>query len=498
MSSYRLFHGDCLDKLKDMPDNSVDSIVTDPPYGLSKEPDMKEVMQHWLAGDDYKHKSAGFMGKEWDSFVPGPAIWSECLRVLKPGGHMLAFFGTRTYDMGVLAIRLAGFEIRNQIAWVYGGGMPKALDVSKAIDKHFGAERKVISSTKTNSGGYAHISKTNKEQGFRPTAYKGHSTDDSAANVINETEPATPEALQWDGWKSDLKPAFEPIVVARKPLGEKTIAENVLKWGVGALNIDDCRVPIDPTVDDPRLGGKGSWDTKNAAKNVYEGGYAGDRVTSSAKGRFPANLIHDGSPEVLEHFPDSKAGGNVSGNEPSQTGGENTNCYGEYGRVSWEGYNDSGSAARFFYCAKTSKTDRNEGLEEFPDIEWKGENTPIPERKNRPFNPTKNDHPTVKPTKLMQYLVKMVTPPNGTVLDPFMGSGSTGKAAMIEGFNFLGIEMQENFVAISKSRIEYGIKLREQQKKPDSASSPVKNKKISEPKKPDIFNKFFDNGDNNE
>ena len=375
MNTFELKHGDCLEKLKEIPDNSIDSIVTDPPYGLSKEPDMQQVLQHWMNGDDYKHKSSGFMGKEWDSFVPGPAVWRECLRVLKPGGHMLAFFGTRTYDMGVLAIRLAGFEVRNQIAWVYGGGMPKALDVSKAIDKHFGAERKITNTLKTNSGGYAHISKTNQEQGFRPTAYKGHSTDDDAANVIHETEPATPQAAQWEGWKSDIKPAFEPIVVARKPLGEKTIAENVLKWGVGALNIDKCRVPIDPTVDDPRLGGNGSWGTDKAAKNVYSGGYAGVRVTSNTKGRFPANLIHDGSPEVLKHFPSSKAGGNVSGNEPSNTGGENTNCYGEYGRVSWEGYGDSGSAARFFYCTKANKTDRNEGLDD-TEIFILDENTP--------------------------------------------------------------------------------------------------------------------------
>ena len=388
-----LMLGDCLECLSELPDNSVDSIVTDPPYGLSKEPDMAEVLRHWLAGDDYVHKGKGFMGKSWDSFVPGPAIWKECLRVLKPGGHLLAFFGTRTHDMGTLAIRLAGFEVRDTVLWVYGSGFPKSTDPHKKDSR-------------------------------------------------------CPE-----GWGTALKPAVEPITVARKPL-IGTVAANVLEHGTGAINIDGCRVPTDPAVDDPRLGGAGTWNTGKMAKNVYEGGYAGETVGSSPLGRWPANLIHDGSDEVLALFPDSKGQqGDVRGTEVSRTGGEGTNCYGEYGRVPAAKRGDGGSAARFFYSPKTSKKDRNEGLEHLPDQEWRHEGAAIPERANRPFLPSKNNHPTVKPTDLMAYLCRLVTPPGGVVLDPFMGSGSTGKAAMREGFKFIGIEQKEGYFDIAEARI---------------------------------------------
>lgn len=222
-ATFNLLLGDCLERLKDLPDNSIDSIVTDPPYGLSKQPDMVEVLTHWLSGEEYKHNSKGFMGKEWDSFVPSPAIWKECYRVLKPGGHMVAFFGTRTYDIGVLAIRLAGFEIRNQLAWVFSQGFPKSLDVSKAIDKAAGTQGKrgpVVGK----SG-----SKRNSMAG------------DFAGGEYHEYLPSTDEAKQWEGWGTDLKPAMEPIVLARKPL-EGTVAKNVLKHGVGGINIDGCRV----------------------------------------------------------------------------------------------------------------------------------------------------------------------------------------------------------------------------------------------------------------
>lgn len=356
---YILVPGDCLEVLKTMTDSSVDSIVTDPPYGLSKKPDMTEVMHHWLAGDDYQHKGAGFMGKSWDSFVPGPAVWTECLRVLKPGGHLLCFFGARTYDMGCLAIRLAGFEIRDQIAWLYGSGFPKSRNVGREVES-------------------------------------------------------------FDGWGTALKPAQEPIVVARKPL-DGTVAANVQAHSTGAINIDGCRV------------GTGGGDKTSGGcagtSALHGGGIQKRSMVDFSTGRWPANVVHDGSDEVLGGFPDSKGQqGDVKGTEPSRTGGEGTNCYGEYGRVPAAKRSDgSGSAARFFYCAKASKKDRGDG----------------------------NKHPTVKPTALMRWLVRLVTPPGGLVLDPYMGSGSTGCAAMAEGFHFVGIEMEQEYIEIAEARISH-------------------------------------------
>ena len=382
-----LLLGNCLEKLAEMPDCSIDAIITDPPYGLS------------------------FMGKKWDYDVPSEDIWRECLRVLKPGGHLLAFAGTRTQHRMAVRIEDAGFEIRDMIAWVYGSGFPKSLDVSKAIDKASGAERKIISETKTNSGGMAHISKTNAEHGFRPAAYNGHSLDDSAKNCIQITAPATPEAQQWDGWGTALKPALEPITVARKPF-KGTVAANVLAHGTGGLNVDGCRVGTE-VLPEQRAG--------QAQLGTFE---RGEMVTPERTGRWPANLIHDGSDEVVGLFPESKGQqGAISGKEPS---GKTNAVYGEYQqRNESEPRNDAGSAARFFYCAKTSKRERGEG----------------------------NNHPTVKPIALMRYLCRLVTPPSGTVLDPFMGSGSTGMAAEAEGFDFVGIELDPDYFAIAEQRI---------------------------------------------
>lgn len=440
---YTIYNGDCLEELKKLPDNSVDSVVTDPPYGLSKEPDMEEVLRHWLAGDDYKHNSAGFMGKKWDSFVPGPAIWKEVLRVLKPGGHMLAFFGSRTYDMGVLAIRLAGFEVRDQIMWVYLTGFPKSLDVSKQLDRIAGAEREVIRQCK----------RTGKEAGTYG-AMAGN-------NLI--TAPATPEAQQWQGWGTALKPAHEPIVMARKPF-KCTVAQNVLEHGTGALNIDGCRIETTENLN-------GGAYAKNGSERTDEwGAHNGFRRNQGIEfqqplGRWPANFIHDGSDQVLNLFPESKGQqGDVKGTEKSRTGGEGTNCYGEYDRIPSQKRGDSGSAARFFYCAKTSKKDRDEGLDGFEtrkagSLNMRTDNHS--ELNGMTTSPQKNDHPTVKPTSLMQYLCRLITPPNGTILDPFMGSGSTGKAAMHEGFNFIGMELDEHYCDIAKARIEFAINSKE-------------------------------------
>jgi hypothetical protein len=364
-----LMLGDCLEMMGEIEDGSVDSVVTDPPYGLS------------------------FMGKKWDYDVPSEAVWRECLRVLKPGGHLLAFAGTRTQHRMAGRIEDAGFEIRDMIAWVYGSGFPK----SKNLD-----------------GG-------------------------------------------WQGWGTALKPALEPITVARKPLSG-TVAANVLVHGTGVLNIDGCRVPVDAISDASQLRtmerGQRVSDTNDQTWGMSKGGGDTPQVVRP-DGRWPANLIHDGSDEVVALFPDSKEQqGDVRGTEPSRTGGAGTNCYGEDGRVPTPSRNDGGgSAARFFYCAKTSRKDRDEGLAALPDREWRHEGAAIPQRADRPFVPSKNNHPTVKPTDLMRYLCRLVTPPGGIVLDPFMGSGSTGKAAMLEGFRFIGIERDENYFNIAEKRI---------------------------------------------
>lgn len=386
--TFTLHNGDCLDVLKTMPDNSIDSCVTDPPYGLS------------------------FMGKHWDYDVPSADIWREVLRVLKPGGHLLAFFGSRTYHRGAIQIEDAGFEIRDQIMWLYGSGFPKSHNIGKSIDKAAGATRKIIETKVSKSGGMAHIMKTNSQQGYRPNDYY-----EDKGNVIEITEPATDEAKQWEGWGTALKPAHEPIVVARKPITQ-TIAKNVLEYGTGAINIDESRIPL--AENDPlqnTLKGDGhaidtaSTDTKWGFKSVdREGGL----------GRWPANVIHDGAIDIPE--------------------------------------------GKFFYCAKASKSDRDEGLENFLTKKIvtfqtgggaSGNPSSISAGRNTEY---KNNHPTVKPTDLMKYLVKLVTQSGGIVLDPFMGSGTTGKACGFEGFGFVGIERDPDYFEIAKARIEHAYK----------------------------------------
>ena len=372
----KLHHGDCLEVLRTMADNSVDSIVTDPPYGLS------------------------FMGKKWDYDVPSEDIWRECLRVLKPGGHLLAFAGTRTQHRMAVRIEDAGFEIRDMIAWVYGSGFPKSLDVSKAIDKAAGVEREIVGPNR-----------------FAQLNGKENANCYGKASRPDETAPATQAARQWAGWGTALKPALEPITVARKPLGEKTVAANVLEHGTGAINVDGCRVGTETITQ--RLatvvGGKSI-----GAKAVGVPQKATGETTQTI-GRWPANLIHDGSDEVAGLFPVTTSGKMKAGTP--YPGG---NVYGApSGETKADTYGDTGSAARFFYCAKASKKDR-EG----------------------------STHPTMKPTDLMRYLCRLVTQPGGVVLDPFMGSGSTGKAAMLEGFQFIGIERDAEYLEIARSRIQ--------------------------------------------
>ena len=413
-----LLLGDCRERLKDLPDCSVDSIVTDPPYEL------------------------GFMGKSWDStgVAYDVAVWAECLRVLKHGGHLLAFGGSRTYHRLAVAIEDAGFQIRDQIMWVYGSGFPKSLNISKAIDKAAGAEREVVGS-KLGQAGY-HLQGHSSTTGAFGHGL-GSSTPETRLASSLVTAPATAEAEVWDGWGTALKPAHEPIVLARKPL-DGTVANNVLTHGVGGINIDGCRV------------GEREVSQSRGAK-VTSAVYGKINVASlddaypEGLGRFPANFIHDGSDEVLELFPDTKGGtwNTTKGARHFNNDGEPT------GYATSKQDSSTGSAARFFYCAKANKKDRNEGLDGFaekrPDERT---TTGMGTFDEKGVAKQANHHPTVKPTDLMRYLCRLVTPPNGVVLDPFTGSGSTGKAAVLEGFSFIGVEQSEEYIKIAQARIE--------------------------------------------
>jgi site-specific DNA-methyltransferase (adenine-specific) len=379
---FNLFNGNAKEVLTFMASNSIDSIVTDPPYEL------------------------GFMGKSWDStgIANDVQLWKEVLRVLKPGGHLLSFGGSRTYHRMAVAIEDAGFEIRDQIMWVYGSGFPKSLNIDKAIDKAAGVEREVVGQKITGNA--------RTDQGWA-----------GGQIMIDETSPTTKEAKQWQGWGTALKPAHEPIVLARKPV-EGTVTNNVLTYGVGGINIDSARV-ISDDWDEKTVLGKycGTNDGNDSVTNNFGVKEIKSTNTESTLiGRFPANFIHDGSDEV-----------NKSLGEP----------------------------ARFFYCAKANKRDRNEGLDGFvakrdhdgrADGGVGGDNP-----RNRTNDAKLNHHPTVKPTDLMQYLCRLITPPNGIILDPFLGSGSTGKAAMYEGFNFIGIELTDEYLPIAKARIEFAL-----------------------------------------
>lgn len=399
MAEYTLHLGDCLDVLRTLPDSSIDSIVTDPPYGLttgkkggSGVASVNLESPYGRARIGTGNGSGGFMGLAWDSDVPPVAVWAECLRVLKPGGHLLAFAGTRTQHRMACRIEDAGFEIRDMLAWLYGSGFPKSRNIA-------------------------------------------------------EQDMSGRDTEQWQGWGTALKPSLEPITMARKPLAKGfTVAANVLTHGTGALNIDGCRV--EPTGESRPRSGEASQDqryTEQGGTNfVAKPGVRG----GDPAGRWPANLIHDGSPEVVAMFPDTKSGGYpAEGGQRSQVS--------TYGKPTVRGEQkftgSEGSAARFFYCAKTSRKDRNEGLTD-PGPQFAHENTL---RKVENTETAGNTHPTVKPTDLMAYLLRLVTPAGGTALDPFMGSGSTGKAAMLEGFNFIGIDNDKSYLLIAEARILY-------------------------------------------
>ena len=427
----KVLRGDCRAVMRGMEANSVDAIVTDPPYEL------------------------GFMGKSWDrsGIAFDPATWAEALRVLKPGGHMLAFSGSRTYHRMACAIEDAGFEVRDQIMWVYGSGFPKSHDVSKGIDKAAGAEREVVGQTRKSIASMAP-----GEGNFSDDQYQWQAE-------FNRTAPATDAAREWEGWGTALKPAHEPIVVARKPLSEKSVAANVIRWGTGAINVDGCRVGMS-VADAAKIANMGGFGRANyvGAKGVALSGSADGSLNKKDRdaqahtnGRWPANLIHDGSDEVLAAFPESKSP-QPRMTKRSPDAGNRTG----YGTFSGQpevviGHGDAGSAARFFYCAKASKKDRDDGLQGMAEGHPRGRGTgdnAVGSGRGSRSGPRANIHPTVKPTALMRYLCRLVTPPGGTVFDPFTGSGSTGRGAVLEGFTFIGAELSAEYATIARRRIK--------------------------------------------
>jgi len=446
----KLINADCIVAMKEMDENSVDAIVTDPPYGINfmgKAWDNAKILGAGIQGLDHKkdnRRSSNQHAGTYDTSYEG-AIgfenftyeWAkEALRVLKPGGHLISFSSARTYHRMAVAIEDAGFQIRDQIMWVYGSGFPKSLNIEKAINKMDGVE---------------FIEKPASGVGFMNA--EGVGGYNTTINQLEQVGESSERAATWQGWGTALKPAHEPMVLARKPI-VGTVANNVLTYGVGGLNIDATRVEFQSEADKASATPQGKVTVNNVGNmpDVEVGGRKELARPDNSGGRFPANFIHDGSDEVVELFPNSKAPKQY---DKKKAGWLTPGSAHETNELQSKEYGDNGSAARFFYCAKTSKHDRNEGCENLEDKEWKSEGTAIPERENRPFLPSKNNHPTVKPTNLMQYLVRLITPPNGTVLDPFMGSGSTGKACVYEGFDFIGIEQSSEYVEIAKARIEY-------------------------------------------
>lgn len=404
-----IINGDCLEELDKMCENIVDAIVTDPPYELN------------------------FMSKGWDNAGVSfnKETWQKCLRVLKPGGYLLTFGGARTYHRIACAIENAGFEIRDCIMWLYGSGFPKSMNIGLAIDKKKGI--KVYSDYICN----------NKNNVYG----KG-----MGGGVTIEQQKAQ---NQWKGWGTALKPAFEPIIVARKPF-KGSCVDNVMKYGVGGLNIDECRVGNEErTQFSGRFGGNG-----DATSAVYNGYPQHNAHYETVCGRFPANVIltYDETDfdEVCGGFPDTKGSktGNITQN-PNNDIKLNASK-----QITHFGFNDSGSAARYFYCAKASKKDRNEGLDEFENIDGETYQFRQDGSLDGKIPVRKNTHPTVKPTALMQYLIRLVAPKGATILDPFMGSGSTGKAAMYENkernanYKFIGIEKDGEYCKIAEARIK--------------------------------------------
>lgn len=432
---WAVINSDALKALKTMEDNQFDSVVTDPPYGLSNTDPGKvtKAITEWVTGNRaYVPDGKGFMGKKWDEFVPPPAAWDEVFRVLKPGGHALVFAGTRTHGLMEISLRLAGFDIRDSIDWIYGSGFPKSRDISKAIDSEAGAEREVIG----------------------PAGKSGKLRQSMAGDFAGEyyeTNPATEAAKQWEGWGTALKPAHEPIIVARKPLTAKTVAANVLEYGTGAINVDGCRVGNDAITTHSR-GNNTAFPKRPGETTVEESGrnQRQDVFDNSAReGRWPPNILLSHSPwcdengECTDDCPvaemDRQSG--ITSSKRSEGKARIRNNGIGLGTVEQRSgaanapdqYGDTGGASRFFsvfkYNAKASKKER-------PVVEG------LP------------GHPTVKPVAVMRWLVNLVTQPNGVVLDPFAGTGTTAEACELEGMNCVLIENDPDSIKRINKRME--------------------------------------------
>lgn len=434
--SVTIIGGDCLDQLASLPDSSVDSIVTDPPYGLSNTDPAKvaQTLAAWVSGDDRAVPTGrGFMGQAWDAFVPPPAVWKECMRVLKPGGHMAVFAGSRTQDLMGLSIRLAGFEIRDSLAWLYGSGFPKGTNVSKGIDRKLGVEREVVGTAKGARNGNGE----NVDYGSFASAADG---------TYDQTASGSDEARKWEGWNSALKPAQEPVILARKPL-EGTLVDNVLAHGTGAINVDATRVSMsedDQQYIEDRIGGFNGTQSIGG-KGILGDGETMDRAEAydASKGRYPANvLLDEGAAAALDeqtgilavagNTPDSLRSGTDDG-PVTKPGDSQVPTYAGGPSVT---YADRGGASRFFpvfkYQSKAPKRER--------PVVTLSDGTVV-------------KHPTVKPLALMDWLVTLITPPGGTVLDPFAGSGATLQAARDGGFSSIGIEAHFPYVQLILERL---------------------------------------------
>lgn len=420
----RILQGDCRDRMAELAECSVDAIVCDPPYGLVQGKKGGTGVASINLDSPYGRARigtgqgpGGFMGCAWDSAVPGPEFWAAALRVAKPGAYLLAFGGTRTFHRLACAIEDAGWELRDTLGWIYGSGFPKNHDAAKAIDKHHGLTGETVA-----------VGDPVKRMipGADQNATGSWIKDNGREYQPGEYRPAHPDAVRWQGWGTALKPAWEPIFLARKPL-VGTVAANVLAHGTGALNINGCRVPSE--------GGRHREGEPSQARRYNEQGGTSFAATPGPRGgdpsgRWPANILHDGSDEVLAAFPDSDGQrGDLRGHASERP---SKNAYGAMRAArDAEARGDSGSTARFFWSPKASTAERNLGL---------GPND-------------KNRHPTVKPVDLMAYLCRLICPPGGVILDPFMGSGSTGLAANREGFGFIGIDLDPEHCRIARLRI---------------------------------------------
>lgn len=405
----RLICGNSIEALREIPDNSIGAVVSDPPYGLGDTSPrvVAECLRAWAAGEVWSPKGGGFLDLAWDAWVPGPELWREVFRVLKPGGHALIFAGSRTVDLMGIALRLSGFELRDTCQWLYGSGFPKSHSVDMAIDRELGrsGDREVIARVKATGS-------ARKAKGISGHSASASSTGDREyiETEIEYTRPASEEARRAEGWGSALKPGHEPIILARKPL-EGTLARNVLKYGVGGLNINGCRLPVEEQA--PKISSGSLFGEEPSEKDL----------PGQELGRWPANVIFD-----------ERAAELLNEQEPQ--------------------------ASRFFYCAKPSVQEKEAGLEGHVNLA-----PPVGDDKAKDYsryNRTKparrNTHPTVKPIDLMRYLVRLITPEDQVVLDPFAGSGTTLIAAGLEGREYLGIELDPDHVRIAQARLDHWLR----------------------------------------